>query len=87
MVAQLADTMLKGSHGRLKDADPAVHLTPRSEKCAAPFRRYERKEVAAALDLSPRTVEFHRYNITDKLGVKTLAELARYAVKHGIVAP
>ena len=43
------------------------------------------KEIAASLDLSPRTVEFHRYNITDKLGLKTVAELTRYAVKHGIV--
>ena len=44
------------------------------------------KEIAALLKLSPKTVEFHKYRIMDILGVRTVADLARYAVKHGIVA-
>jgi DNA-binding NarL/FixJ family response regulator len=44
------------------------------------------KEIAAALKVSPRTVEFHKYRIMDTLGVRTVAELARYALKRGIVA-
>jgi DNA-binding NarL/FixJ family response regulator len=44
------------------------------------------KEIAVALNLSPRTVEFHKYRIMDTLGVRTAAELARYALKKGIVA-
>jgi DNA-binding NarL/FixJ family response regulator len=44
------------------------------------------KEIAAILDLSPKTVEFHKYRIMDLLGVRTVADLTRYAVKHGIVA-
>jgi DNA-binding NarL/FixJ family response regulator len=43
------------------------------------------KEVAAALDLSPRTVESHKYAIMEALGVKTSAELVREAVKRGLV--
>ena len=43
------------------------------------------KEIAAVLHLSPKTVEFHKYRIMDALGVRTVADLARYAVKHGIV--
>lgn len=43
------------------------------------------KEVAAALDLSPRTVESHKYAIMEVLGVKTSAELVREAVKRGLV--
>lgn len=43
------------------------------------------KEVAAALDLSARTVESHKYAIMEALGVKTSAELVREAVKRGLV--
>jgi DNA-binding NarL/FixJ family response regulator len=43
------------------------------------------KEIAVALKLSPKTVEFHKYRIMDVLGVRTTAELARYAAKTGIV--
>jgi DNA-binding NarL/FixJ family response regulator len=43
------------------------------------------KEIAATLNVSSKTVEFHKYRITDALGPRTVAELTRYAVKHGIV--
>lgn len=45
------------------------------------------KEVAAILDISPRTVEFHKYRLMETLGVKTNAELVQYAIKHGLIAP
>jgi DNA-binding NarL/FixJ family response regulator len=44
------------------------------------------KEIAVRLRLSPRTVEFHKYRIMDELGLRTVAELSRYAARHGIVA-
>ena len=44
------------------------------------------KEIAAVLNISPRTVEFHKNNITTKTGLRTNAELARYAVRLGIVS-
>ncbi len=44
------------------------------------------KEIAAVLDISPRTAEFHKYNIMGKLGHRTTAELTQYAIKHGIVS-
>lgn len=43
------------------------------------------KEIAALLDLSPRTVESHKYAVMQALGVKTSAELVREAVKRGLV--
>jgi len=30
-------------------------------------------------------VEFHKYRIMDELGLRTAAEIARYAARHGIV--
>jgi DNA-binding NarL/FixJ family response regulator len=43
------------------------------------------KEIATALAVSPRTVEFHRNNIALKTGLNTTAELARYATRLGLV--
>jgi DNA-binding NarL/FixJ family response regulator len=45
------------------------------------------KEVGAVLDISPRTVEFHKYRIMELLGVRTTAELTQYAIKHGLITP
>jgi DNA-binding NarL/FixJ family response regulator len=45
------------------------------------------KEVGSILDISPRTVEFHKYRVMQLLGVKTNAELVQYAIKHGLIAP
>lgn len=45
------------------------------------------KEVAALLDISPRTVEFHKYRIMELLRVKTNAELVQQAIKLGLIVP
>ena len=43
------------------------------------------KEIAARLDLSVRTVEKHRANIMDKIGVREVASLVRWCIQCGIV--
>ena len=43
------------------------------------------KEVASRLDVSVKTVEFHRGRIMRKLGAHSVADLVRYAVQAGIV--
>jgi DNA-binding NarL/FixJ family response regulator len=43
------------------------------------------KEVASFLNLTPRTVAFHKYRMMEQLKVKSTAELVQYAVKHHIV--
>lgn len=44
------------------------------------------KEIASRLDISTRTAEYHKYQMMKDLSMKTVAELVRYAVKHGIVS-
>ncbi len=44
------------------------------------------REISAALHISPKTVEFHRNSLMDELGVRTTAELTRYAISRGIVS-
>lgn len=43
------------------------------------------KEIAATLNISIKTVEFHRAAIMAVLGLRTTAELTRYAMMHGII--
>jgi len=42
-------------------------------------------DIAARLSVSPRTVETHRTNLMNKLGLRTRTELIRYALRHGIL--
>ena len=43
------------------------------------------KEVAAVLGITPRTVAFHKYRMMETLGIRSSAELVRFAVRKGLV--
>jgi DNA-binding NarL/FixJ family response regulator len=43
------------------------------------------KEIASALSLSPKTVEFHKSQIMTELDLHTTAELTKYALVHGLL--
>jgi len=43
------------------------------------------KQISASLGISPKTVEFHRNSLMDELGLRSIAELTRFAVSQGIV--
>ena len=45
------------------------------------------KDTSSILDLSPYTIESHRTNLMQKLGVHNTAEIVLYAVRKGIVTP
>jgi DNA-binding NarL/FixJ family response regulator len=44
------------------------------------------KEIGATLDLSIATVDTHRRQIMDKLGIRTIAELTKYAIREGLTS-
>jgi DNA-binding NarL/FixJ family response regulator len=44
------------------------------------------KEVGSILNMATRTVAFHKYRMMEKLGIKSSAELVRYAVRNRMVA-
>ena len=56
-------------------------LTPRErEVLELAAQGLHAKEIAARLGISPRTVEVHKTRIMDKLGVRNVAELVRFAL-------
>lgn len=78
----LVDALAHPDRGR----DPHLALTPRQREILQGLSEGESmKEVAARLDITPRTVAFHKYSMMQVLSVKTTAELIRYAIDHHIV--
>lgn len=48
-------------------------------------RGYSNSQIAGLLNISPKTVDFHRARIMKKLGIKGRVALAQYALRHGLV--
>jgi DNA-binding NarL/FixJ family response regulator len=70
----------------LDDRHPGEELTPRQREVLQLLAEGKSmKEVAGVLNLTPRTVAFHKYRMMEQLRVKSTAELIQYAVKHHIV--
>jgi two-component system response regulator NreC len=46
---------------------------------------YTNRQIAEELCISTRTVEGHRSNLSDKLGLHTRVELVRYAKEHSLI--
>jgi DNA-binding CsgD family transcriptional regulator len=44
------------------------------------------KEAAIALNVTPRTVAFHKYRIMEVLNAKSFAELVHYAIRHNLIS-
>ena len=45
------------------------------------------QEVATVLQISRRTVRFHKQRIMEELGIRTNSELVQYAIKHAMIVP
>lgn len=64
----------------------SIELTPRRREVLRLIAQGQRpKQIATELGLSKRTVETHKYEIMSTLGVRSTAELVRYAVKLRLV--
>ena len=63
----------EGSH---LERDALHNLTPRHrEVLQLLVEGYSAKEIASILNVSPRTVEYHKYRMMEELNLKTSAEL------------
>lgn len=73
---------------RAGDRQPATILTPREEQVTKLIAEgHSTKEIAAALHISVKTVESHRANVLQKLGMRDRLDLARFAIRTGLIEP
>ena len=83
VVESLLDLPIK--EARIKD-DEYGSLTPREQEIMRLLAEgLSVKEIAAKLYISPKTVENHRSNIMNKLGLHNAIELIRYAARLGLI--
>jgi len=72
--------------GSATERDPSSKLSPRQREILQLLAEgRSAKEIAAELSISSRTVEFHKYQMMESLGLRHNAELVHFAIKHGIV--
>jgi DNA-binding NarL/FixJ family response regulator len=85
LVPTLVEDYLRRARNGEKPRDP---LTPReTEVIKLVAESYTNRQIAEALVISENTVERHRANILDKLGMGDRVELTRYAIRVGLVEP
>lgn len=62
-------------------------MTPRQREIVQMFAEGSTmKQIAAALDLSEKTVEFHKHHIMETFSIKNNAELVLFALKHHLIS-
>jgi DNA-binding NarL/FixJ family response regulator len=85
-ITPLVATGLVGSLMHTDDPKLTDVLTSRQREVLQLLAEgHSMKQVAGVLNLTPRTVAFHKYRMMEQLKVKSTAELIQYAVKHHIV--
>jgi DNA-binding NarL/FixJ family response regulator len=73
---------------RAGEAAPEDPLTPRELQVVKLIAEgYTSDEIADELVIRRKTVDHHRANILDKLGLRNGAELTRYAIRRGLLEP
>ena len=85
-VTPLVTAGLMGSFMQPQERKPLRELTARQREVLQLLAEgYSMKQIADMLNVTPRTVQFHKYRMMQQLGIKTSAELIQFAVRQHIV--
>ena len=85
VVDLLLRAVVRAQTGTTADVGP---LTPREREVAQLLvEGLSSRAVAARLAITPKTVDTHRSAILRKLGLSSMADLVRYAIRQRIVEP
>ncbi len=80
------DPALAGGDGEAGSGGVPASVSPRERQVLALVARgYTNKEVGDLLQVSVKTVETYRSRVIEKLGLKSRAELVRFAIEHGLL--
>jgi DNA-binding NarL/FixJ family response regulator len=81
----IEDYLLRAHNDELLSEEP---LTPREQEVVKLIAEgYSGRQIAKTLVISEKTVERHRENIHEKLGMHDRVELTRYAIRRGLIEP
>jgi DNA-binding NarL/FixJ family response regulator len=85
MSALIRDYLHRASNDQPVSEDP---LTPRETEVVKLIAEgNSSKEIAQMLVISEKTVERHRANVLEKLGMRGRVDLTRYAIRRGLIEP
>jgi DNA-binding NarL/FixJ family response regulator len=80
--------VVEGYLGRSGGSHPLDSLTPRQREVLQLIAEgYSTKQIAGLLGVGVKTIETHRTQLMDRLGIHEIAGLVRYAVRVGLVSP
>ena len=83
MLRSLIEEKPKAARSELESVEP---LTPREiDVLKLIVQGYTNRQIGVELNISVRTVEGHRANLSGKLGLRNRVELVRYAREHGLL--
>lgn len=78
----------EGTAGGEGESHPSDRLTPRQREILQLIAEgTTTKEIAQRLSISIKTVEMHRAQLMERLGIHDVAGLVRYAIRIGLAAP
>ena len=84
IAGDIVDTLLNGTHE--DSQNPFKELTQREREVLQLLAEgLHTKEIASELDISHKTVAVHRLKVMEKLDCQSVADLTRYAIRHGLV--
>jgi DNA-binding NarL/FixJ family response regulator len=82
---ELAASALQNTLGRRPAGGPAGPLSPREREVLDLIAQgYTNQQIADRFGLSVKTIETHRSRLVEKLGLRSRAELVRYALDSGL---
>ncbi|KIH75984.1 two component transcriptional regulator, LuxR family [Geoalkalibacter ferrihydriticus] len=85
IIDQVIDSLLVGDEDPAREASPLDRLSAREREILQLLAEGRNaREVAKMLSVSPKTIESHRHNIMQKLGVESSSDLIRLAIREGL---
>jgi DNA-binding NarL/FixJ family response regulator len=83
----VAGIVVEGFKARASEAMNAASLSPKEREVLQLLAEgYATKEIADRLGVSSKTIDTHRQNIMDKLQLRSVAELTKYAIREGLTS-
>ena len=85
---KISNVVVDGYVREHRPSSPLESLSPRErEVMLLVIEGRSSSDIAAALHLSPKTVETHRSRLMEKLGVENVIGLVKFAIQHRLVRP